>query len=323
MIEYEPLKSGDPLKESTSLEDLAPDQFKLEPLNVRSKKVQKHKRILDIRKVILASQANQLQAQEADHLKTSIRQRVDILGAQIDNYTWDEFLDSLQYGVVFTPNVDHLMTLQQDPEFREVYAQADYRVCDSQILLYASRFLGQPLQAKISGSDLLMAFCDRHRDNENIKLFLLGGAEGVPQKAQCNINARFGREIIVAAHSPSFGFEKDEAECDHIVDLISSSDANVLVVGVGAPKQEKWIVKHRHRLTSIDIFMGLGATIDFEAGCKLRSPQIMSELGLEWLYRLLSEPKRLWRRYLIKDLPFLWLVLKQKLQQVSSHQTRL
>lgn len=158
-------------------------------------------------------------------------------------------------------------------------------------------------------------FCEHHRHNDNIKIFLLGGAEGVAARAQANINGRIGREIIVQAHSPSFGFEKNLEECNHILDMIRQSSANVLVVGVGAPKQEKWIAQYKSQLPSIDIFMAVGAAIDFEAGHKPRAPQLISELGLEWLYRLVSEPKRLWKRYLLDDLPFLWLIIKERLAQ--------
>ena len=242
----------------------------------------------------------------------SRRERIEILDTVIDNFSWDEFLNQLHQGIVFTPNVDHLMNLRHDPAFRAAYAQADYRVCDSQVLFYASRLLGTPFKAKISGSDLLPAFCHHHRNNEDVKIFLLGGAEGIPQKAQVNINARTGRQIVVAAHSPSFGFEQDEAECQRILDMIRQSSATVLVVGVGAPKQEKWIVKYHQQLPNINIFMGLGAALDFEAGNKLRSPKWVSNLCLEWLHRLQSEPKRLWRRYLLRDFPFLWLLFKQK-----------
>lgn len=252
----------------------------------------------------------------------ALQEYIEILNIPIDNLSWDEFLTRLNEGAVFTPNVDHLMSLRHDSEFRTAYAQADYRVCDSQVLLYASRFLGTPIKEKISGSDLLPVFCEHHRANDEIKIFLLGGAEGVPQKAMKNINARIGREIVVAAHSPSFGFEKNEVECEQISEMIRQSSATVLVVGVGAPKQEKWIAKHRHQLPNIKIFMGLGAAIDFEAGYKSRSPKWISDLGLEWLYRLRSEPKRLWRRYLLRDIPFLWLLLQQKFSQPYPSENR-
>lgn len=266
---------------------------------------------LDLRKAVLASKARQLQLSEEKNLS----ERVNILNVGIDNFSVEEFLIRLNRGVVFTPNVDHLMSLRKDPTFVEAYQKADYRVCDSQILMYAAKFLGKPIKAKISGSDLLPMFCDHHRDNENIKIFLLGGASGVPERAQKNINARIGREIVVDAHSPSFGFEKDEAECQRILEMIRKSSANVLMVGVGAPKQEKWIVKYRNQLPNIDVFMAIGAAIDFEAGNKSRSPKLLSYLGLEWLYRLVSEPRRLWKRYLVRDIPFLWLLLKQKFSE--------
>ncbi len=261
-------------------------------------------------KAVLTSQARQL----LNYEKGALSQRIEILNVGIDNLAIDEFLNNLNRGIVFTPNVDHLMRLREDQEFVKAYDVADYRVCDSQILMYASKFLGTPIKAKISGSDLFPMFCEHHRNNPKIKIFLLGGAEGVPQRAQKHINQRIGRDIVVAAHSPTFGFEKDEAECQRILDMIRNSPANVLIVGVGAPKQEKWIAKYQSQLPNIDIFMGVGAAIDFEAGNKLRSPRWMSEVGLEWLYRLLSEPKRLWKRYLFQDLPFLWLLLKEKIK---------
>ncbi|HEY9879250.1 MAG TPA: WecB/TagA/CpsF family glycosyltransferase [Leptolyngbyaceae cyanobacterium] len=266
----------------------------------------------EFRKAALTSTARELQKQQQVHLQ----QQVEILNVPIDNLSINEFLGGLKRGVVFTPNVDHLMKLQKDTEFVEAYSQADYRVCDSQVLMMASKFLGTPIKAKISGSDLFPSFCEHHKDNENIKIFMLGGAEGVAAKARRNINARIGREIIVAAHSPSFGFEKSEEECQAILEMIRQSSANVLVVGVGAPKQEKWIAKYRDQLPNIDIFMAVGASIDFEAGNKPRAPQLMSDLGLEWLYRLSTEPQRLWKRYLVDDLPFFWLLLKEKMQRL-------
>jgi N-acetylglucosaminyldiphosphoundecaprenol N-acetyl-beta-D-mannosaminyltransferase len=260
------------------------------------------------RKAALESTARELRKQQAER----IQNQVEILSIPIDNISVNDFLRQLKRGVVFTPNVDHLMKLQKDQDFVQAYSRADYRVCDSQVLLFASKFLGTPIKAKISGSDLFPMFCDHHRNNEVIKIFLMGGAEGVAAQAMERINARIGRQIVVQAHSPSFGFEKNEAECERILDLIRQSPANVLVVGVGAPKQEKWIAKYRDKLPNIDIFLAVGAAIDFEAGNKPRSPELISKLGLEWLYRLSTEPGRLWKRYLVDDFPFLWLVMKER-----------
>lgn len=241
--------------------------------------------------------------------------KVKILNIELDNLSQAEMLAQLQEGVVFTPNVDHLMRLQWDRAFFDVYQEATYKVCDSKIVLYAAAFLGTPLKEKLSGSDFFPAFYTYHRDNPDIRIFLLGAAEGVAQQAQANINAKVGREIIVGAHSPSFGFEKNAAECERLIDLVNQSGATVLAVGVGAPKQEMFIHAYRHRMPQIKIFLAIGATIDFEAGNVKRSPKWMSEIGLEWLYRLLAEPQRLWKRYLVDNPPFLWLILKQKLHR--------
>jgi N-acetylglucosaminyldiphosphoundecaprenol N-acetyl-beta-D-mannosaminyltransferase len=266
----------------------------------------------EFRKAALESTARELQKQEYEHF----RQQVEILNVPIDNIGINDFLTQLKRGVVFTPNVDHLMKLQKDKAFQKAYSKADYRVCDSQILMFAAKFLGRPIKAKISGSDLFPLFCEHHRDNDAIKIFILGGAEGVAEQAKQRINARIGREIVVQTHSPSFGFEKNEAECEAILKMIRQSPANVLVVGLGAPKQEIWITKYKDQLPNIDIFLAVGASIDFEAGNKPRAPQLITSLGLEWFYRLMTEPNRLWKRYLLDDMPFLWLVMKQRLQQM-------
>ena len=239
---------------------------------------------------------------------------VQILNLSIDNFSIAKLLHKLgtDGGTVFTTNVDHLMKLQTDSEFYDIYQTCTYRVCDSKIVLYVSKFLGQPLKEKISGSDLFPAFYNHFSQCEETTIFLLGAAEGVARKAQENINHKVGREMVVDSYSPPFGFDNDEEECQYIIDRINRSGATVLAVGLGAPKQEKWIAKYKHQLKNVRIFLAIGATIDFEAGTKPRAPKWMSEAGLEWMYRLLSEPKRLWKRYLIDDLPFFGLVLQQK-----------
>jgi N-acetylglucosaminyldiphosphoundecaprenol N-acetyl-beta-D-mannosaminyltransferase len=244
--------------------------------------------------------------------------RVNILNIPIDNIGMYELLDELkQGGVVFTPNVDHLMKLQKDREFYQVYQDADYRVCDSQLIMYASRFLGQPIHEKVSGSDLFPAFYQRYGKDERVKIFLLGGVEGVAAKARQQINLKVGRNMVVQSYSPPWGFENDPVECARIVKMVNSSGANVLAVGVGAPKQEKWISRYRSSLTEVKTFFAIGATIDFEAGNLRRAPAWMSSAGLEWLYRLWSEPGRLWKRYLVEDLGFFVLIFRQKLQMNS------
>jgi N-acetylglucosaminyldiphosphoundecaprenol N-acetyl-beta-D-mannosaminyltransferase len=240
-------------------------------------------------------------------------QTVKLLNLDIHNVSRLQLLKALRKGgVVFTANLDHLSKLQADEEFYSAYQAANYCVCDSQILLFISRLLGMPFQEKISGSDFFPDFCEYYSNDDSVKIFLLGAAPGVALKAQEKINRKIGREIVVAAHSPSFGFEKDEVECREIVNMINQSGATVLAIGVGAPKQEKWVHKYRSQLRRVKTILAIGAALDFEAGHVKRSPKWMSEAGLEWLYRISQDRKRLWKRYIVDDLPCLLLFLKQK-----------
>lgn len=241
--------------------------------------------------------------------------QINLLNVTIHDMTMQELLDRLRDGgIVFTPNVDHVMKLQTNREFYGVYQEADYRVCDSKVLMYVSNFLGTPIQEKISGSDLFPAFYYYYQHDKNINIFLLGSEAEIVDQAGKNINTKVGRDMVTAVHSPSFGFEKNEQECQKIVELINRSQATVLAIGVGAPKQEMWIAKYREQLKYVKIFLAIGATIEFEAGSIERAPKWMSEIGLEWLYRLANEPQRLWKRYILSIFPFFYLILQQRLQ---------
>jgi N-acetylglucosaminyldiphosphoundecaprenol N-acetyl-beta-D-mannosaminyltransferase len=239
--------------------------------------------------------------------------KIKILNIDVDNISSLKLLQKIKTGgILFTPNVDHLMKLQKDAEFHQVYQQADYVVCDSKIIYWASIFLGNRIVEKISGSDFFPKFYQHYKNDEHIKIFLLGGIDRSAEIAREKINQKVGHPIVVGAYSPSMGFDKNELECQKIVDLINNSEATVLAIGVGAPKQEKWIVRYKKLLPKIKIFLAIGATIDFEAEITQRSPKWMSQVGLEWLYRLMLEPKRLWKRYLIESTPFFLLIFKQK-----------
>ena len=129
--------------------------------------------------------------------------QVNLLNLAINNITMLELLEKLRYGgVVLTPNVDHLIKLQKNQEFYHIYQKADYVVCDSKILMYVSKFLGTPIKEKISGSDLFPAFYHYYKDDDNIKIFLLGGFGETAKIAQQKINSKVGRNIIVATYSP-------------------------------------------------------------------------------------------------------------------------
>lgn len=239
-------------------------------------------------------------------------EEIDILNIKLKNISKKDLLDKLQKGILVTPNVDHLVKLQKDRAFYEIYQKADWVICDSKIVALGLRFLGTPIKEVIPGSSFFEDFYLYHKNNKNVKIFLLGAAEGVAVKAMRRINDRVGRNIIVGAHSPSFGFEKNEIECKNIIRIINQTEANVLLVGVGAPKQEKWIVKYKNEFTNVKLFMALGATIDFQAGNIRRAPRFFQKLALEWFYRMIIDPKRLIKRYIIDDMPFFYYVVKQK-----------
>ncbi len=237
-----------------------------------------------------------------------------ILNMDILSISKSELLENMNEGVLYTPNVDHLCKLQNNREFYDAYRHAEWIVCDSWILLHASKLLKIPIQEAIPGAGFFRDFYNYHKDDPDCRIFLLGSAEGVAEEAMRRVNEKTGRRIVIDAHSPSFGFEKDETECKIIIDLINASGATVLVVGVGAPKQEIWIAKYRNNMPNVKIFMALGATIDFEAGVKKRAPKIWQKMCIEWLYRFLQEPKRLFKRYFIEDLKFFGLFAKQLLR---------
>ncbi len=179
---------------------------------------------------------------------------VKILNVNVQNTTRQELLENLHEGVLVTPNLDHLIKLQKDKEFYDVYQKAEWVVCDSKILCLFSKFLKTPIKEAIPGSSFFTSYYMYHKDDADCKIFLLGAREGIAQRAMKQINAKVGRKMVVGAHSPSFGFEKNEEECENLCRIVNESGANVVLVGVGAPKQEKWIMKYKDK-------MGGGKTI--------------------------------------------------------------
>ena len=234
-----------------------------------------------------------------------------ILNIKILPITKKALLQELNKGILLTPNLDHLVKLQKDKEFYSIYQEVEWVVCDSKILYLCSKLLKRPLPEAIPGSSFFTAFYNYHKNNPNCKIFLLGAMDGVAQTAMNKINEKVGRKIIVGAMSPSYGFEKKQEENELIYHTINESGANVVLVGVGCPKQEKWIFAHKDKMPNVDIWMALGATIDFEAGNIKRAPKIYQSLAMEWFYRFLKEPKRMFKRYFIDDLKFFWYFGKQ------------
>lgn len=247
----------------------------------------------------------------------STQNRINICGVMIDNYSMKETIEAIDALILknepsffVTPNVDHIIKLQTNSEFRNIYKQAALVLVDSAWVMLAGEFLKTPFKEKLSGSDIMPELC-RHSAQKGYKLFLLGGREGAAAKAKEMLEIQHPSINIVGAYCPPFGFEKEEAENKKIVEMIKASKPDILFVGLGAPKQENWIYKY-HKEINVPVSCGIGVTIEFMAGRVKRAPVWMQKVGLEWFWRLLMEPGKLWKRYLIEDLPFFWLLLKQK-----------
>ena len=238
---------------------------------------------------------------------------IKLLNVRIDNYTSEELLQSLNKGVLVTPNIDDIVKHQHNKDFHLNASRAEFSICDSRVVQLRSHVAGKTLIEAIPGSSFFPLFCDYHAKHENVKIFLLGAKEGVAEIAKEKINHRIGREIVVDTYSPPFGFEKDKKECNNIVEMLRKSSANVVLVGLGNPKKNNFIFDYKDQIPNIDIWMALGATIDFEAGNIQRAPKIYQTLAMEWFYRFLKEPKRMFKRYFIDDIKFFWYFGKQLL----------
>lgn len=240
------------------------------------------------------------------------RHRTRLLNAEVDHVTMDELLERRE-GTILTLHVQMLAMLQEDPEFYRLLHQFDVVTCDSQILYFFARLRRTGLPERVSGSDYFPAFYQRWADDPEVTIFLLGAMEGVGARAAERINAKVGREIVVGVDSPPFGFMDDPAEIERIIAKVNASGATVLVVGLGAGLQERFIMTHRDALTTAKLFLPLGGTIDYESGEARRPPAWVTDVGMEWLWRVALDPKRRWHRYFVVQPPMLWQLVRQVL----------
>ncbi len=243
--------------------------------------------------------------------------KVEICGIMIDNLTESGAIERIERLVrngtsnfVVTPNVDHLIKLQTDMEFRDVYQEADLVLADGMPLIWASKFLGKPLHHRITGSDLFPKLCKRAAEIE-YKVFFLGGRPGAAEKAKEILQARFSGLQIVGTYAPPLGFEYDINENKKIIEMLRASSPDILFVGLGAPKQEKWIYMNKDRY-EVPVSIGIGVSFEFVAGMVRRAPKWMQRIGIEWFWRFLMEPKKLWKRYFVNDMKIFKMVLNQK-----------
>lgn len=237
-----------------------------------------------------------------------------VLGAPIDVLTWDLAVDRIagwaarhESRYVCICNAHSVVTATQDPRFAQAVAEADMATADGAPVAWMLRRLGHRQQEAINGPDLMLRCCERAAATGE-PIFLLGGTEQTLALLRERLPARFPGLRIAGAISPPFRPLSD-AEDREIVDAINASGAGTVWVGLGCPKQELWMAAHRGRVHAV--MLGVGAAFDFHAGTVPRAPLWMRRRGLEWLHRLLSEPRRLWRRYLVTNTLFIVGALRQ------------
>lgn len=201
-------------------------------------------------------------------------------------------------GYIVTPNVDHVVQAEHSEEMRAVYCESSLSLVDGQPLVWLSRMMREPFPEKISGSDFVPRLL-RVAAHKDWSVFFLGGAEGVAAKA-AELTKREAPNLQISVHSPTYGFENDPVETAEVLQMVRDEKPNLLVMALGCPKQELLMRRWKDELAPT-VAIGAGATLDFIAGNVTRSPAWMSGAGLEWLYRLAREPRRLAHRYLVRD----------------------
>lgn len=234
------------------------------------------------------------------------RDCADIMGVLIDRISRAGVLDQIDAFIqaggahqIVTINVDFLNIVHHEPAFLRVLNEAAISVPDGMPLLWVSRIVGRPLPQRITGSDLLCD-CAALAARKGYRIFLLGAAPGVADAAARLLAARYPGLTVAGTYAPPPSAEFDAAENARMVALVRAARPDMLFVALGTPKQEKWI--HQHLATlDVPVCIGVGGVFNFITGRIQRAPTSFQNAGLEWLFRLLKEPRRLWRRYLVDD----------------------
>lgn len=240
------------------------------------------------------------------------RKRIRLGKLWIDSLTFKQALDAIEGlvaggrgGTVFTPNVDHIVNAERDDRFRAAYQLVDLSLADGQPVVWASHLLGTPLPEKLSGSDVVPRVLERAAAR-GWRVYLLGGPAGAAKLAAEALQSKGVN--LVGAEGPIIGITPRPDE-PALLDRLHEARADLLLVGLGSPKQELFIHRAAPRLQPT-VCLGVGATIEFLAGTLRRAPAWMSRAGLEWLFRLAMDPRRLARRYLWNDPRFAMVVLR-------------
>ncbi len=240
-----------------------------------------------------------------------------LLNTYVNNVNMEETVEAIESMIadggknyVVAINVDVVMKIESDLYLKKIIDEADMVLVDGKPLMWIANYHKRPIKAKISGSDLVPLLCEVAAQ-KGYSVFIIGGKDGIAEQAKHKLEKKLPKINIVGTYAPHFGFEKNEAELQKINEIISASKPDLLIVCFGCPKQEKWIYENYQKYDA-KVSICAGATVDFLAGNVKRAPEWMSESGLEWFYRFLQEPKRMFKRYFIDDIRIFKLIRKYR-----------
>ena len=242
--------------------------------------------------------------------------RVDVLGVGISAIDPDAALAEITRWIVegrehyvCVTGVHGVMEAQRDPELLRIHNDSGLTTPDGMPMVWAARFAGCRNVQRVYGPDLMLAVCERAAQS-GWGCYLYGSTDDVLDQLGCNLTDRFPGLRIVGSYAPPFRDLTTEEDAA-VVDDIASSGAQIVWVGLSTPKQERWMAAHVGRL-GVPVVVGVGAAFDFHAGRVRQAPRWMQRSGLEWLFRLLSEPRRLWRRYAVNNPRFVMAILRNR-----------
>ena len=241
--------------------------------------------------------------------------RVSLFGLPIQVASYEQALAHLldagarrQAKVVVTPNVNHVVRLDAQPAFRAEYVQADFVFADGMPVVWASRLLGKPLPERVTGADLFVSLC-KAAAAQGRRVFVAGGRPGQEAALLAGFAHHYpGLKVQVVC--PSMNFDPVGAEGLALVDRVNVCDPDIVFVCLGMPKQERWALAHAPTLKA-GVVLCVGAAMEFALGQVQRAPLWMQRHGLEWFWRLISQPQKMWKRYLTEDPRFALLVWQQ------------
>lgn len=205
-------------------------------------------------------------------------------------------------------NIDQLVTISKNKYSKKIFSDASLVFTDGKPITWLASLIGSPIKERITGPDLMVRLCERASQNK-YRVFLLGSMPGVAAQAAVNLKLKFEGLIISGTYSPPYGFDKNPLELNKINEMLRDSNSDILFVGMGSPKQDCFIYENKEKY-EIPVSFSMGAAIDFLSGHVKRAPRWMINVGLEWFYRMMQDPKRLVKRYLVDSLRIIPLYLK-------------